>query len=390
MKVNVFTSALTLAVLSSSVVAHPGEHHDHLQIKREVIARDHWAAEGKRALAKCENSLSHRDLSKRSAKRRAETVQKLRTERGIKSSARKWKKDLATLEAYEAVDHNKTGVYAYDSTTPEATVFAANSSCILTPDVTDGPYYVFGEAIRQNVKEEMYSDGVDLYLELQYVDINTCEPVSDVAVDIWNANATGVYSGISVSGNYAADGYNSTYLRGIQFTDAEGVASFETIFPGHYEGRASHTHILAHMGATVYDNETIANGTGTVTHIGQIFWNEVLKSEVEATYPYNTNEQPITTNEDDMWSIVQADNDYDPFPEYLYLGDDISDGLFGWIQIAINTTQDLSTDSYYAVAAYIDADGVHVETNSLMGGGMGDGNGTAPNGTAPAATSSAA
>ncbi|KAK5079449.1 hypothetical protein LTR70_008139 [Exophiala xenobiotica] len=375
MKVGVFTSTLTLAILSSSGVAHPGEHHDHLQIKRE----------GKRALAKCENSPKHRDLSARSAKRRAETVQELRTERNIKSRARKWK-DLATLEAYEAVDHNKTAVYTYDSTTPEATVFAANSSCILTPEVTDGPYYVFGEAIRKNVKEDMYSDGVDLYLEVQYLDINTCEPVPDVAVDIWNANATGVYSGISVSGNYAADGYNSTYLRGIQFTGADGVASFETIFPGHYEGRATHTHLLAYMNAVVNANETITNGTGTVTHIHQLFRNEVLKAEVEATYPYNTNEQPITTNEEDMWSIVQAENDYDPFPEYLYLGDDVSDGLFGWIQIAINTTQDMSTDLYYAVAAYIDTDGVHVETDSLMGGG----NGTAPNMTAPAAPSSTA
>lgn len=46
------------------------------------------------------------------------------------------------------------------------------------------------------MKEDKYSDGVDLYLEVQYIDIETCEPVPDVYVDIWNANATGVYSGI--------------------------------------------------------------------------------------------------------------------------------------------------------------------------------------------------
>lgn len=50
--------------------------------------------------------------------------------------------------------------------------------------------------IRKNVKEDKYSDGVDLYLEVQYIDIETCEPVPGVYVDIWNANATGVYSGI--------------------------------------------------------------------------------------------------------------------------------------------------------------------------------------------------
>lgn len=98
-------------------------------------------------------------------------------------------------------------------------LFGANTSSILTPEVTDGPYYVTGEVIRQNVKEALYSDGVDLHLEVQYIDIETCEPVPDIAVDIWGANATGVYSGISVSGNYATGGYNSTYLRCVTLTE---------------------------------------------------------------------------------------------------------------------------------------------------------------------------
>jgi protocatechuate 3,4-dioxygenase beta subunit len=47
--------------------------------------------------------------------------------------------------------------------------------------------------MRQNVKEEKYSDGVDVFLEVQYIDINTCRPVPGALVDIWQANATGVY-----------------------------------------------------------------------------------------------------------------------------------------------------------------------------------------------------
>lgn len=111
------------------------------------------------------------------------------------------------------VEHNMTGIDNYGYSTPADVLFGANTSCVLTPEVTDGPYYVTGEVIRQNVKEALYSDGVDLHLEVQYIDIETCEPVPDIAVDIWNANATGVYSGISTSGNYAAGGYNSTFLR---------------------------------------------------------------------------------------------------------------------------------------------------------------------------------
>src|SRR6266498_388214 len=108
--------------------------------------------------------------------------------------------------------------------------------------------------------------------------------------------------------------------------------------PATTKGEPRHTHLLAHMNVSVLPNQTIADGT--VTHIGQLFWNEDIRSAVELTYPYNTNTQNVTTNADDMWSIEQAENDYDPFPEYLYLGDDVTDGLLAWIQIGINVTAD--------------------------------------------------
>ncbi|KAK7517699.1 Intradiol ring-cleavage dioxygenase [Phyllosticta citriasiana] len=148
-----------------------------------------------------------------------------------------------------------TGIMNYDAHTDAASVFGGNTGCILAPEVTDGPYYVTGEMI------------------LQYVDVETCEGVPGVYVGIWNANATGVYSGIYTSGNYAAEGLNSTYLRGIQATDKDGVVAFETIFPGHYDGRATHTHLLAHVNVTVQSNNTITT-TNNITHIGRLFWNE--------------------------------------------------------------------------------------------------------------------
>lgn len=276
-----------------------------------------------------------------------------------------------------------TSSYSWDMFTPLTEVFDANTSCILAPEVTDGPYYVVGEYMRSNVKEELYSDGVDVFLEVQYIDINTCEPVPSVAVDIWNANATGTYSGIYTSGNYAADGLNSTYLRGIQLTDHEGVASFETIFPGHYDGRAVHTHLLAHTNASVQSNGTISVWDAPVAHIGQLFWPEDLRAEVEATYPYTENSQALTVLDDDMWSIVQADSTYDPLPKYIYLGDSIEHGLFAWIQIGINASADYTTDDYYGVAAYLDADGGHSTGYTVGGGDGGDasGNGTMPTGS---------
>jgi hypothetical protein len=107
------------------------------------------------------------------------------------------------------------------------------------------------------------------------------------------------------------------------------------------------------MNASLVANGTLTSETESVTHIGQLFYNTALRDEVEATYPYNTNMQAVVTNEDDMWSIVQAGTTYDPFPEFLYLGNDVTDGLMAWIQIGVNTTADYTDDSYYSVAAVL-------------------------------------
>lgn len=62
----------------------------------------------------------------------------------------------------------------------------------------------------------------------------------------------------STSETSGQGGLNSTFLRGIQLTDHDGVVQFETIFPGHYSGRAVHTHLLAHTNATIEPNGTIS------------------------------------------------------------------------------------------------------------------------------------
>ncbi|EAU33842.1 conserved hypothetical protein [Aspergillus terreus NIH2624] len=375
--------ALTAATLA---LAHPGEKHDPQAVRREIHARDIMANQAKRSLDACASTEHARQLQQRNVARRARTARELRKARGITANSQKWRRDLAALEKWEAIDHNRTDILDYSPNTPESVIFGGNTSAILTPTITDGPYYIWGEVIRQNVKEDKYSDGVDMTIEVQYIDVNTCRPVEGALVDIWQANATGVYSGISTSGNYAADGWDSTYLRGIQYTDEDGVVTFDTIFPGHYDGRATHTHLLTHLNATVNENNgTLVVGTGSVAHIGQLFWNEVLRSAVEDTYPYNTNTKDVTSNAEDMWSIQQASSAYDPFPEYLYLGNGLDDGLFAWIQIGINTTADYTDNSYYNIAGYYDENGGHQNTESAAfgGGSGGDSNGTMPSGAAP-------
>lgn len=380
-------SAGLAAAASAVVYAHPGESHTGEHLKREIAARDHHAAVGARALGQCSNSATARRMKQRSVQRRAETVEALRKERGIKAKPKKFRRDLADLQEWETVNHNKTGALDYDMFTPLETVFDANTSCVLAPEITDGPYYVVGSYMRSNVKEAEHSEGVDLFLEVQYVDINTCGAIPNVAVDIWNCNATGVYSGVNTAGNY--DSLDTTYLRGIQLTDHDGVAQFQTIFPGHYSGRATHTHLLSHTNAKVMPNGTISVIDTPVSHIGQLFFPEDLRTAVEATYPYNLNTDDATSNEDDMWSVIQADASYDPFPQFVYLGDDITDGLFAWIQIGVNASADYQNDEYYSVAAYLTEDG-GVDSGVVFGPSGGDGgdSGSAPSGVSTGAAPS--
>ena len=54
--------------------------------------------------------------------------------------------------------------------------------------------------------------------------------------------STGVYSGVAASGNGNSDdltNLDNTFLRGIVQTDVNGVAQYETVFPGHYTSRMS-------------------------------------------------------------------------------------------------------------------------------------------------------
>lgn len=169
---------------------------------------------------------------------------------------------LTALEDFETHNHNLTAAY-----TDGMVLFSSNggSSCISTPEVTVGPYNVHGELIRSNITETQ--EGVPVHLEFQFVDCSTCEGVENMMLDVWAANATGVYSGVEITGNEG--GLENTYLRGLQATDSDGVASFDTTFPGHYAGRAIHQHVMSHYNYTILSNNTIVGGDITK---GLLLW----------------------------------------------------------------------------------------------------------------------
>ncbi len=128
------------------------------------------------------------------------------------------------------------------------------AACAVTPSETIGPYPSLTDMFRSDIREDR--TGTALTLVLTVTNSNSaCSPLAGATVDIWQCDAEGRYSQYSQGG---FDGRASTFLRGIQTTDGSGRVTFTTIYPGWYQGRATHIHV-----------EVLVNGRSLkVTQIG--------------------------------------------------------------------------------------------------------------------------
>jgi protocatechuate 3,4-dioxygenase beta subunit len=89
-------------------------------------------------------------------------------------------------------------------------------------ELTEGPYYLDGQYVRSDIRED--KTGIPLKLTLTVVDDDTCAPLKNALVEVWQADALGEYSGF-VGNNGHDEPDNGTFLRGGVLTDARGVAA---------------------------------------------------------------------------------------------------------------------------------------------------------------------
>lgn len=128
--------------------------------------------------------------------------------------------------------------------------------------------------------------------------------------------------------------------------------------------------MLAH---TINETETNANSTlegyhkAHASHIGQLFFDQHLINDVETNYPYTTNTQPLLKNSEDI-IVQQESRTIDPFIEYVYLGDSPADGIFGWISMGMDVSQDKIVEP---AAFYTESGGVENENGGWGGPGGG-------------------
>lgn len=221
-------------------------------------------------------------------------------------------------------------VTASPAASPMASPVAAASpgvalGCILTPEQTEGPYYIDVDLLRSDVTEGR--EGRPLQLNLMVQRLPTCQPVADALVEIWHCDALGEYSGFTptqVRGQGEPPGSSSgtpaakpkppggpppgggpggppggmgqapandlRFLRGGQITDDQGRVTFETIYPGWYMGRTVHIHFKVR---TEPDSDSGHELTS------QFYFDDALTDRVHATEPYSQNPGRDTRNSND-------------------------------------------------------------------------------------------
>jgi protocatechuate 3,4-dioxygenase beta subunit len=129
---------------------------------------------------------------------------------------------------------------------------ASTADCDVIPEETAGPFPGDGSngpdvlnqsgIVRKDIRSSFggssaTATGVPLAIRLAIQDESkNCAPLAGAAVYVWHCDQAGLYS------LYSPGATDRNYLRGVQETDANGVATFVSVFPACYSGRWPHIH----------------------------------------------------------------------------------------------------------------------------------------------------
>jgi protocatechuate 3,4-dioxygenase beta subunit len=173
--------------------------------------------------------------------------------------------------------------------TSAAAVASSLPSCVVVPELTEGPYYVNENLDRSDIRVDTsdgsVSEGAVLTLDwvVSQVDGSACIPLEGVLVDVWHCDALGNYSDVGSERGH-------DYLRGYQHTDASGKATITTIYPGWYQGRAVHIH---------FKIRTDAAAASGLEFTSQLFLDDALSAQVYSSGVYASKGTPDQPNASD-------------------------------------------------------------------------------------------
>lgn len=117
-------------------------------------------------------------------------------------------------------------------------------SCTVSPTETAGPFPTItpGSLVRQDIRDDRTGVPLSIQIKVQNKNAN-CTALAGVLVDIWHCDKDGYYSEYGGTNMQSMNYSGVHFLRGRQTTNQEGIVEFTSIFPGWYQGRATHIHV---------------------------------------------------------------------------------------------------------------------------------------------------
>lgn len=170
---------------------------------------------------------------------------------------------------------------------------ASFQGCVVRPEMTEGPYFVDEKLNRSDIRSDP-SDGtlrpgtpLRITFDVSRLAASSCVPLAGAMVDVWHCDHLGVYSDVT---DPRFNSQGKKFLRGYQVTDASGKATFDTIYPGWYQGRAVHIH---------FKIRTDPAGSRGQEFTSQLFFDESVNDRVHAQAPYAAKGRRDRMNEND-------------------------------------------------------------------------------------------
>jgi protocatechuate 3,4-dioxygenase beta subunit len=168
-----------------------------------------------------------------------------------------------------------------------------SGTCTVSPTETAGPFPT--KTPSSLVSSNIVSDrtGIPLSIKLTINNANnSCAALAGAIVDIWHCDAAGNYSEYGGTGMQSTNYTSVHFLRGRQTTDANGLVTFTSIFPGWYSGRAPHIHVHVY------------SASGTSLMITQIAFPTDICNTVytTATTYYTKGTQDTSNSSDNVFS----------------------------------------------------------------------------------------
>ncbi|WP_250255721.1 intradiol ring-cleavage dioxygenase [Chryseobacterium sp. Marseille-Q3244] len=121
---------------------------------------------------------------------------------------------------------------------------SSSTGCSVTNTETEGPFPTKSPStlVQSNIVSDRTGVPFTIAITVQNVSTN-CSALQGAIVDIWHCDKDGNYSEYGGSGMQPTDYTTVHFLRGRQTTDSNGKVNFTSIFPGWYNGRATHIHV---------------------------------------------------------------------------------------------------------------------------------------------------